>query len=186
MEHSGKIGLLVTQNVDGLHQRAGHKRVIDLHGRLDRVVCLGCGAFSSRHALQQRLLLANPAIPASTQFAPDGDADVQVDVSSVEVPTCLDCKGILKPDVVFFGDTVDPSIVQSVYKSVSEADGLLIVGSSLKVYSGFRFCKRAAELKKPIVCINPGDTRGDDLYKLKIKSDCVGVLTELIEALALR
>ena len=186
IENVGKIGLLVTQNIDSLHQRAGHKNVVDLHGRLDRVVCLGCGAASSRHALQERLLIANPQLPKSGDFAPDGDADIQIDVTTIDVPSCTECEGILKPDVVFFGDNVKPKIVQSIYQSLSNSDGLLVVGSSLKVYSGFRFCKKAAELGKPIVCVNPGVTRGDSLYKLKVKADCVKVFSNLIEPLELK
>ena len=180
LERQGKIRRLVTQNIDALHQRAGHRNVIDLHGRLDQVVCLACGVKSSRRDLQKRLEALNPKIPKVINIAPDGDADIYTDVSQFNVPACLDCGGILKPNVIFFGDTVNKDIVQLIYKDLAETDGFLIVGTSLKVYSGFRFCKRAAQIKKPIVCINPGDTRGDGLYTLKVKLDCIKVARELI------
>ena len=183
LERRGKIRVLVTQNIDALHQRAGHKNVIDLHGRLDQVVCLACGVESSRHDLQHRLETLNPKMPKVINLAPDGDADTYTDVSKFNVPKCLECGGILKPNVIFFGDTVNKNIVQLIYQDLSKTDGLLIIGSSLKIYSGFRFCKYAAQIKKPIVCINPGETRGDELYTLKVKLDCIKVVRELMPTL---
>ncbi|MAI41656.1 MAG: NAD-dependent protein deacetylase [Candidatus Azotimanducaceae bacterium] len=185
LEQEGKISLLVTQNIDALHQRAGHKNVIDLHGRLDEVVCLECGHRSARHDLQTRLKLLNPKIPEIINLPPDGDADIFTDISKFNVPTCLECEGILKPNVVFFGDTVNKDIVQHIYQALSNSNGLLIIGSSLRVYSGFRFCKRAAQINKPIVSINPGETRGNELFTLTIKRDCVEVISELMTSLGL-
>lgn len=183
LERQGKIKALVTQNIDALHQRAGHKKVIDLHGRLDQVVCLACGVKSSRYDLQHRLEILNPKMPKVIKLAPDGDADIYTDVSKFNVPKCLECGGILKPNVIFFGDTVNKDIVQKIYQDLAKTDGLLIIGSSLKIYSGFRFCKHAAQIKKPIVCINPGETRGDELYTLKVKLDCIKVVRELLPTL---
>ena len=137
-------------------------------------------------SLTSRALDGSASCDEYIDFAPDGDADIQIDVTTIDVPGCTECEGILKPDVVFFGDNVKPKIVQSIYQSLSNSDGLLVVGSSLKVYSGFRFCKKAAELGKPIVCVNPGVTRGDSLYKLKVKADCVKVFSNLIEPLGLK
>ena len=183
LERQGKIRVLVTQNIDALHQRAGHKKVIDLHGRLDQVVCLACGGKSSRYDLQHRLKILNPEMPKVIKLAPDGDADIYADISKFNVPKCLECGGILKPNVIFFGDTVNKDIVQKIYQDLAKTDGLLIIGSSLKIYSGFRFCKHAAQIKKPIVCINPGETRGDELYTLKVKLDCIKVVRELLPTL---
>ena len=181
LEQLKRIELLVTQNVDGLHQQAGHKNVTELHGSLGRVVCLNCGMHCTRQSIQHRLQNLNPQIPAEFQLAPDGDADLLMDFLSIRVPACMNCEGILKPDVVFFGGTVDRSTVQAVYKAISAADALLVVGTSLNVFSGFRFCKRAAQLSKPIACINPGKTRGDDLFTVKIARDCGLVLDELMQ-----
>jgi NAD-dependent SIR2 family protein deacetylase len=181
LERLDRIALLVTQNVDGLHQQAGHKNVIELHGSLSRVICLSCGSRCTRQSVQDRLQSLNPHIPSDIQLAPDGDADLVMDFTTISVPACMNCDGILKPDVVFFGGTVDKLIVQSVYEAISAADALLIVGTSLNVFSGYRFCKRAAELSKPIACINPGNTRGDGLFTLKIARDCGAVLDGLIQ-----
>ena len=181
LEQLDRIALLVTQNVDGLHQRAGHKNVIELHGSLGRVICLNCGRHCTRQSVQDRLQSLNPHIPSDVQLAPDGDADLLMDFTTIRVPTCMNCDGILKPDVVFFGDTVDKLTVLSIYEAISAADALLIVGTSLNVFSGYRFCNRAAQLSKPIACINPGKTRGDDLFTLKISGECSAVLDDLMQ-----
>lgn len=186
LERLGIVKLLVTQNVDRLHQKAGHRRVVDLHGRLDRVTCLDCAAVSTRQDLQKRILLLNPGVETHAhELAPDGDAAVAEDViASLTVPTCLRCDGTLMPDVVFFGGGVPRSKVQPIYRALEDADGLLVVGSSLMVFSAFRFCRKAAELGKPMVLVNAGKTRADDLAHLKIEADCATVLPALISSLS--
>lgn len=181
MEQTGRITQLVTQNVDGLHQAAGSQAVIDLHGRLHRVLCLQCGAISLRTAMQQRLLAANPHVGHSVSYMrPDGDAEVDaLELTRVTVPNCEACDGILKPDVVFFGGAVPKPRVQLALDSLAAADALLVVGSSLKVFSGYRFCKAARQLGKPIVIINQGVTRADALATLKVEQNCGAALTEL-------
>ena len=185
LEAQGKILLLVTQNVDRLHQRAGHRRVIDLHGRLDQVICLSCGQKSLRSKIQQRIQELNSGLPHSDAFAPDGDADVAEEiVESFHVPDCESCGGILKPNVVFFGDSVGREIVTEIYESIDESDALLVVGSSLMVFSGFRFCRYAAEKNIPVACINPGKTRADELFFLKIEERCENILERIAIALS--
>lgn len=184
LERLAKIPLLVTQNVDRLHQRAGHHHVIDLHGRLDQLVCLQCGALSSRATMQNRLADLNPHLPRHAALFPDGDADVADEViAAVTIPECLSCGGVLKPDVVFFGDAVRKDIVDSVYSALEDSDAMLVIGSSLMVFSGFRFCRFAAARNIPIACINPGTTRADDLFTLKLAGDCNTVLTQLVDAI---
>lgn len=180
MEKAGRVTQLVTQNVDGLHQAAGSQSVIDLHGRLQRVLCLQCGAISARAALQTRLVASNPQLSHSvSRRQPDGDAEVEaLELSQVTVPNCETCDGILKPDVVFFGDSVPKPRVQRALNSLATADALLVVGSSLTVFSGYRFCKVAQQLGKPIVIINQGVTRADAIATLKIEQNCGAVLSE--------
>lgn len=181
MEASGSIGLLVTQNVDRLHQRAGQHQVIDLHGRLDQVLCLDCGAATLRSDMQERLSLLNSHLQHAEQLLPDGDADVPDDlVDAVTIPECLNCGGILKPDVVFFGDSVNRDKVALINHAIDSAGALLVIGSSLMVFSGYRFCRHAAGQSVPIACINPGTTRADALFDLKIEADCESVLQQLI------
>ncbi|MFT6012212.1 MAG: NAD-dependent SIR2 family protein deacetylase [Candidatus Pseudothioglobus sp.] len=183
MEGRGQIPLLVTQNVDRLHQRAGHQQVIDLHGRLDQVMCLACDARSSRDVMQQRLLTLNSIdVPTTTRLAPDGDADVEEQLTqTLQIPTCEACGGTLKPDVVFFGGAVPKNTVESIYSALTQVDGMLVVGSSLTVFSGFRFCREAHKIGLPIAAINQGKTRADDLFSLKIEADCVSTLNELAQ-----
>lgn len=185
LEAAGHIQLLVTQNVDRLHQRAGHHRVVDLHGRLDRVRCLHCGQFESRNALQKRLLGANPALEfTAVGLAPDGDAWVaDKQIAALQVPSCIRCEGVIMPDVVFFGGVVPSGRVSEAREALENADALLVVGSSLTVYSGFRFCRFAAELGKPIVVINRGTTRADPMLALKLESDCGAALSDLADLL---
>jgi len=183
LERQEQIALLVTQNVDRLHQRAGHRRVVDLHGRLDQVVCMDCSARTLRADIQERLVPLNPQLQVTGALAPDGDADVADElIANVVIPDCIHCGGILKPDVVFFGDSVNREIVATVKQAIEQADGLLVVGSSLMVYSGFRFCRHAAAAGTPIACINPGVTRADELFTLKISAPCGPVLQALIGA----
>jgi NAD-dependent SIR2 family protein deacetylase len=177
---------LITQNVDRLHQRAGSEGVIDLHGRLDRVVCLGCGAVTARTALQARLIEANPGFAGlAAAAAPDGDARVEdVDFGAFRVPGCEACGGILKPDVVFFGEAVPGERVEEARSALLGADALLVAGSSLMVYSGFRFCRLAHEHALPVAAVNLGRTRADDLLDLKVQADCATALSALAEAVA--
>ncbi|MFF4843012.1 NAD-dependent protein deacetylase [Streptomyces collinus] len=162
----GRQGLLsgvITQNVDGLHQAGGSAGVVELHGSLDRVVCLSCGAFSPRRELAERLALANPDFtPTAAGINPDGDADLTDEqVGDFRVVPCTRCGGILKPDVVFFGETVPPQRVEHCRELVREAASLLVLGSSLTVMSGLRFVRQAAQAGKPVLIVNRDQTRGD-------------------------
>ncbi len=185
LEQSGHCGLLVTQNVDRLHQRAGHRRVIDLHGRLDRVVCLECHRAISREDMQDELLSLNPALANELASAlPDGDAAVADElVARCQVPDCQFCGGLLMPDVVFFGGSVPRTRVDEVYEALADSNALLCVGSSLMVFSGFRFCREAHRQAKPIALVNRGQTRADELASLKLEADCQSLLPELVQAL---
>lgn len=185
LEVQGRVVSLVTQNVDGLHQRAGHNRVIELHGSLSRVICLDCGLQLPRSQLQHWLEAHNPTLLAVKPLpAPDGDADLSgaEDATDIEIPQCPRCAGILKPDVVFYGDAVPAQRVEDAYATLAQADGLLVVGSSLMVYSSFRFCRRARELGVPMAAVNLGVTRADDWYRCKLHADCAMVLPELFAA----
>lgn len=178
LEQRGHAHMLLTQNVDGLHQAAGHRRVIDLHGRLDEVRCMGCEQRLSREVFQQALLAGNASWGRlDAGDAPDGDADLDgLDFSTFEVPPCPACGGILKPDVVFFGEGVPRTRVDAAVTSLNEADAVLVVGSSLMVYSGYRFVAAAARQGKPIAAINLGRTRADPLLSLKIAQPCAEAL----------
>lgn len=184
LERAGAVELLVTQNVDRLHQRAGSGAVVDLHGRLDRVRCLSCGSYSPREEMQRRLLQINPHLAALAVDAgsrPDGDMSLPDAMArDTAVPACLACTGTLIPDVVFFGGTVPKERVARVTAAVAAADALLVVGSSLQVYSGFRFCRAAHAAGKPLVLLNPGITRADAIASLKLATPC----EPLLEALA--
>lgn len=162
-EHQGRLRSIITQNVDRLHQAAGSHSVIDLHGRLDQVGCLACSASEHRDSVQRRLLVANPHLEAKAVLVkPDGDADIADElVSMTKPPECLVCSGVMMPDVVFFGGSVPKQRVQQCLESIDASDGLMVIGSSLQVYSGYRFVKYASELGLPIVIINRGITRGD-------------------------
>ena len=177
--------LLITQNVDGLHERAGSPRLVALHGRIADVVCLGCRAASSRLALHERLSEHNPGFAdrhASAASRPDGDVDLE-DTADFVVPGCADCEGVLKPDVVFFGENVPAPRVERCYAAVdalADSGGvLLVVGSSLSVMSGFRFVRRAARAGTPVVIVNRGTTRGDDLATCKLEVGCSEFLSTL-------
>jgi NAD-dependent SIR2 family protein deacetylase len=179
------VAKVTTQNVDGLHQRAGSESVIDLHGRLDRVACLDCGAIHDRSSIQASMLQANPEFAnRAADVAPDGDADLHTDCDAFNVPVCPLCGGMLKPDVVFFGANVPRQRVDAAFGALEEADAALVVGSSLMAYSGYRFCERAHAAGKPIVAINRGRTRADNLLALKVDADCGATLTALVRQLA--
>lgn len=182
LEAAGVVQLLLTQNVDRLHQAAGSENVIDLHGRLDLVRCMACERRTPREALQERLIRLNPGwVEHAAGVAPDGDADLEgVDFSSFTVPFCQSCDGLLKPDVVFFGENVPRERVETAMDHLAKADAMLVVGSSLMVYSGFRFVTAAARAGKPIAAVNLGRTRGDALFMLKIEQPCDEVLGFLL------
>ncbi len=182
LEERGIVQLLITQNVDGLHQAAGSRNVIDLHGRLNLVRCMQCGHMHPRAELQQRLLTSNPSwVNLEARVAPDGDVDTDDrDTSTFVVVDCPECGGILKPDVVFFGEPVPRERVERAFEGVAEADALLVVGSSLMVYSGFRFARAAAEAGKPIAAVNLGRTRADHLLTLKISAPADQALAEAV------
>ena len=185
LEDSGSLHHLLTQNVDGLHQRAGSNRVVDLHGRLDEVVCLDCGACTSRAEMQDRLETQNPDWAYEVkQIAPDGDVDLErVDYARFQLVACDRCGGVLKPDVVFFGENVPKPRVEFALARLREADALLVVGSSLMVYSGFRFARAAQAAGLPIVIFNRGQTRADDLAQFKLEQDVGTSLMALTQAL---
>lgn len=186
MEQRGIVSSVITQNVDGLHQKAGSRRVIELHGGIDRVLCLACGQHFARATVQQWLQEANPeAASAADRSAPHGDAQVTDPlVRSFRVPACPDCGGILKPDVVFFGDSLPRDRLAAATQAIDAAQALLVVGSSLMVYSGFRLADYAHRQGKPVLAINRGVTRADHLLALKIDGDC-GLVLELL-ALAIQ
>ena len=185
LQRSGCVQRLVTQNVDGLHQRAGSQAVIDLHGRLDRVRCMSCGTLSSRQALQEQLVNLNPSIAVRRfRAAPDGDADVELcSTDAIQVPECERCGGLLKPDVVFYGDSVPKPVVADVFAVTEAADALLVVGSSLMVFSSFRFCRKAHEQRMPMAAINLGKTRADEWFATKVEADCTEVLPAVVARL---
>ena len=181
LERLGKLELLLTQNVDGLHQQAGNQNVVDLHGRLDTVRCMGCERRSPRQALQQILLALNPAWTSlDASDAPDGDADLEGhDFGTFTVPPCPHCGGILKPDVVFFGENVPRDRVATAMQALNAAEAMLVVGSSLMVFSGYRFAHAAAKAGKPVVVVNLGRTRADPLLSLKVEQPCAEALAFL-------
>ncbi|BCL17794.1 NAD-dependent protein deacetylase [Micromonospora sagamiensis] len=164
LQHAGLVDAVITQNVDGLHTAAGSPRVVELHGRLDEVVCLDCGNLTSREELDRRLREANPGFDVTvTAVNPDGDVDLPDEaVAAFRVVDCAFCRtGLLKPDVVFFGETVPASRVARCFDLVERARLLLVLGSSLTVMSGRRFVLRAAKRDVPVVIVNQGPTRGD-------------------------
>jgi NAD-dependent SIR2 family protein deacetylase len=181
----GRRGLLagiITQNVDGLHQAAGARQVVELHGSLARVLCLGCGQRTSRVRLDQRLRAANPGWSARvSQINPDGDAILTDDeVTGFRVVNCESCGGVLKPDVVFFGENVPRPRVEECYALVGRAGALIVLGSSLTVMSGYRFVRHAAKLAVPVVIVNQGPTRGDAQARLILDAPLGQTLTALV------
>lgn len=174
------IHWLITQNVDGLHEQAGSRRVTDLHGRLDTVQCLSCWATQPRDVFQSALERANPGWHHTAGLAPDGDADLEgVDFDAFAIPACPACGGILKPAVVFFGESVPPDRVAASLARLAEADALLVVGSSLMVRSGYRFAVAATERGLPVAAVNLGRTRADDLLAVKVEDRCGDVLSRV-------
>ena len=170
LESSGAVRLLVTQNVDGLHEAAGSRAVCALHGRIADVICLSCRSRTSRAALHGRMGRLNPGFAethAASVVRPDGDVELS-DTSGFVVPECTSCGGVLKPDVVFFGENVPKDRVQRCFDAVDAASALLVAGSSLTVLSGFRFVRHAHKRGIPVVIVNRGPTRGDDLATIKL------------------
>ena len=182
LEQLNRLTRTVTQNVDGLHQRAGSRQVTELHGSLATVSCLACGAAIERVSMQQRLSERNPLLTElSARIAPHGDAYLNgFDASGIDVPGCTSCGGILKPQVVFFGESVPAARVEECFDALASADAMLVVGSSLMVYSGFRFVRAAQRADIPIAAINLGKTRADELLTLKIRLDCATALNSVL------
>ena len=187
LEHRGAVTHVVTQNVDRLHAKAGSRRVTELHGALADVGCLACGASEERDSLQVRILELNPGWTEAHALdaAPDGDADLPADrVEAFAVPACVACGGVLKPRVVFFGENVPRPVVDEAFAAVDRAHVLLVAGSSLAVFSGFRFLRRAAERRIPIAIVNRGPVRGEEHATLKVEASTGATLEALAAALA--
>jgi NAD-dependent SIR2 family protein deacetylase len=185
LEHGGWTKLLITQNVDGLHEAAGSRNVIDLHGRLDRVVCLDCKRLSGRRELQLRLEAENREF-LDQAFTPraDGDVELSADYERFRVAACEACGGVLKPDVVFFGENVPAPRVAEAMAALEQAKSLVIAGSSLMVFSGFRFARAAARLGIPIAVVNLGKTRADELAQVKVAGNVGEILASVAGAAA--
>jgi len=177
---------IVTQNVDGLHQRAGSLAVVDLHGRLDTVRCLSCEARLHRSVWQAVLCQANPAwTSTSAGLAPDGDAvPGTADDVHFHVPGCPGCGGIMKPDVVFYGEAIPPAVRAAAQVAIERAEALLVIGSSLMVYSAFRLVRDAVAAGKPVAAINLGRTRADELLAHHWREDCALAVPALADQLA--
>ncbi|WP_027795015.1 NAD-dependent protein deacetylase [Paraburkholderia acidipaludis] len=189
LETAGYVRALVTQNVDGLHQRAGSRDVVELHGSIGHVHCLDCGARYTRASIQPLLEANNPEVAALiAQPAADGDAHLDFDGNlPFAVPACAACGGMLKPSVVFFGENVprERERVAQASAALDEADAVLVVGSSLMVFSGYRFCAWAQQRGKPVAAVNLGRTRADPLLALKVEAPCAAALEALVERLGI-
>lgn len=185
LEEAGRVCGLVTQNVDRLHHAAGSRRVVELHGALAEVRCLACGAFESRDALQLRLRARNTwLVDHGEELRPDGDVELDGEaVLRFEVAPCVGCGGILMPNVVFFGGTVARPVVDEAMAHVESASALLVLGTSLAVFSGWRFVRRAAELRKPIAIVNLGPTRGDPQATMKLEESLGEIVPRLVDEL---
>jgi NAD-dependent SIR2 family protein deacetylase len=188
LEHAGVVSGVITQNVDLLHTKAGSRTVVNLHGTYAQVICLDCGHTMSRTALAEQLEAANPGFVERAEavggiaVAPDADAVVG-DTAEFRIVDCSNCGGTLKPDIVYFGESVPKDRVQQSYSLIDEADALLVAGSSLTVYSGYRFVRHAAALGIPVAIINRGPTRGDDLATVKVDGGCSPMLALLADEL---
>ncbi|XP_011707722.1 PREDICTED: NAD-dependent protein deacetylase Sirt4-like isoform X1 [Wasmannia auropunctata] len=181
MEYVEKVGCVVTQNVDNLHLKAGSRKVIELHGTAFRVMCLNCDHKICRHELQRVFQKLNPSMIAATQMIrPDGDVELsQAQVEGFNVPACDNCGGILKPDIVFFGDNVPHDKVQNVKANVESSDALLILGTTLSTFSAYRIVLQAIDAKKPVAIVNIGETRADKVVNLRIEGRCGDVLPKI-------
>jgi NAD-dependent SIR2 family protein deacetylase len=186
LERCGYVSSVITQNVDNLHAVAGSQNVIDLHGVLQHVRCLGCGTTSSRDDYQRRLQDCNPGWSATlTAIVPDGDARISVeDMHSFVVPECSNCGGVVKPDVVFFGESVPDLRLRKARQFLRQSRALLVIGSSLMVFSGYRFARLASAAGQPIAIVNRGTTRADELAAHKLTANCAGLLSQVVSRLA--
>jgi NAD-dependent SIR2 family protein deacetylase len=189
LEHNGVVSGVITQNVDLLHTKAGSRDVINLHGTYAQVICLSCGQSMSRAALGEKLDALNPGFIERVEaigglaVAPDADA-VVADTASFRYVDCPSCGGMLKPNIVYFGESVAKDVVQQAFSLVEDAETLLVAGSSLTVFSGYRFVRHAVALGIPVAIVNRGPTRGDDLATVKVEGGCSELLTLLSEELA--
>ena len=188
LERAGCLAGIITQNVDRLHHAAGSRRVVELHGALAEVRCLGCHATFARAAVQERLLFANPDwLARAAALAPDGDAELADDaVAAFRVVGCAICDGVLMPNVVFFGGSVPEPTLRAAFDLFDAGEALLVIGSSLTVYSGFRFVRRAAERGVPVGVINLGPTRADDTVAVRVRQSAGQVLPRLAAGLGAR
>ncbi|MFT5679861.1 MAG: NAD-dependent deacetylase sirtuin 4 [Myxococcota bacterium] len=183
MEDAGILAGVITQNVDRLHHHAGSRRIVELHGALANVRCLSCGHIEPRTSVQRRLQIANPdRADAPAEQAPDGDAEVS-DTATFSVVGCLRCGGVLKPDVVFFGENVPKPVVADAWALFDEAEVLLVLGSSLVVFSGYRFVHRAAKQGLPVGIVNLGTSRGDKDASVRVQAPLGLVMPILAESL---
>lgn len=193
LQQQGVISSIITQNVDGLHQAAGSENVLELHGSLKKVVCQSCHQVYDRSQLQTEIARLNPFLleldttkdsgDVASSMNPDGDSDVQFDYSKIDVPNCQKCSSILKPGVVFFGENMKDNVRDESFKRINESSSLLVVGSSLTVFSAFRLVKAAHERQIPIAILNLGNTRGDPWSDVKIDANCSSVLTLALQTL---
>ena len=184
LEQAGLMTGVITQNVDRLHQRAGSRRVIDLHGRLDQVKCLDCGHITTREAIQN-WIEAHNALPntSALKLRPDGDADLPGHyVSDFRIPQCQQCGGVVMPEVVFFGGTVPRPIVDECYQMIDASEGMLVIGSSLSVYSGLRFCRYAVDQGRPLTILNQGQTRADNFCTRKFSDTPFALMAQCADA----
>lgn len=184
LEKSGAVNGIVTQNVDGLHRRAGSSRVIELHGTMNNVLCLDCGQLFARESIARRLTDANPwlKVPENVALGPDGDVTPER-LADFCVPNCPNCGGMLKPDVVFFGELVPRGRFHAAFDLLGHAEALLIAGSSLAVNSGIRLLDRAVRNDKPVVIINRGSTKGDQRATVRLEGGTSEALATLAERL---
>lgn len=186
LEDKNKLTGLITQNVDRLHQKAAHKKVIDLHGRLDRVKCTECGLYENRDQVQHRLLQNNFFLTKymssdNQKLAPDGDAHIDENIAKrFQVIDCEHCGGLLMPDVVFFGGSLSNSVRKQSMEWFDLCDGVIALGTSLTVYSSFKFCKLGKKNNKPLIIVNQGVTRADEIADLKLNIDCEKALSPLL------
>lgn len=183
LREAGLLSGVITQNVDGLHRAAGTRGVVELHGNLDRVICLGCRRTTPREELDDRLRTANPHFGGTaTHINPDGDVELAEEaVRTFTLVDCTACAGVLKPDVVFFGENVPHSRVERCYRLVDEASAVLVLGSSLTVMSGLRFVRHAAKTGKPVLIVNRGQTRGDAHAQVRVDLPLGEALTDLVD-----
>jgi NAD-dependent SIR2 family protein deacetylase len=180
-ERAGILDHVITQNVDGLHQAAGSKKVVDLHGRLDRVICMGCKNLISRIEMDRMLSALNPSVKKdiNVEFSPDGDAEIEAALN-FQIPQCENCGGVLKPDVVFFGENVPADRAEFAISRLETAEALLVAGTSLTVNSGLRFVRAAAKAGKPVIIVNLGQTKGDEFASAKIEANTSLALERLL------